>query len=103
MTAAWCGRSHEVRFDPLRVEHRDERTGAVIPQIDRHGMHRLAPCETFQREHDVKLLAPAAEAHARLLQDQAIEGALARRDPPRPFPNRGPAGQIGGEGVGNLP
>ena len=66
-------------------------------------LHRLAVDETLQRNHDLKLLAPSPEGHARFVQDQPRQAPLAHGDPLRPFTDRGSVGRVSRERIRYLP
>ena len=57
------------------AEHGDEGARALIAEIERHGLDRRALVEALKRDEDVKLLAPAAKAHAGLALQDAGEGS----------------------------
>src|SRR5262245_15828138 len=66
------------RSDPESVaECIDEGTQAVVPDVQRHVRHGLTAREQAQRVDQPQLLAPAAEAHARVELEGALDGALA--------------------------
>src|SRR3546814_719823 len=75
------------RLAHVFLEHGGKGTWGIISQVLGYCLYGSSESQLLYCNDNMELLTPPAERHARVLEDEPRQGALARRHLPGPFPD----------------